>query len=249
MFFSKNQKSSPRDNLKPPDYWDKYINYLEKKSIPKFEKLIKQYKLPANRLQTLHYAVFRNHIHLLVAKYSRGDDFITLQKCFSKVVSTLENYQKLPDIEPSDFVVIDHYERALWLVSCAIVFDYNQADFEKLLMLLGNEGSDALFERLITFRVAGRKQTKEMLYPFPYKFLYEAIDAPVPEQQQLISLFLANYYAGLKDAYWYNYDKLGDAYFGYWCFELAVIVHQKLINNVSFADNNYYPYDLAHYQR
>jgi hypothetical protein len=144
---------------------------------------------------------------------------------------------------------MDHYGRALWLVSFALVFDYNKYDFEKLLELLGNEGCDAFFERLVAFRFSGRIKTDILLHPNPYNLLYSAIDTSPQEQQKLIKNFLDKYYSGLKDAYWYSYENLGNAYFGYWCFELAAIVQQLGIQDKTFITTRYYPYHLAHYHR
>ena len=50
----------------------------------------------------------------------------------------------------------------------------------------------------------------------------------------------------MKPAAWYNNDQGGEgAYYGYWCFEAALVVRLLDIDDSSFRDNVYYPKDMV----
>ena len=51
----------------------------------------------------------------------------------------------------------------------------------------------------------------------------------------------------MSGAYWHDSHLNKDTgYFGYWCFELAAFVKALGIPDDAFADNPFYPRDLAH---
>ncbi len=90
------------------------------------------------------------------------------------------------------------------------------------------------------------KSMPPIIWPGTYGRLNRALDAKGQLRDKMINDFLKEYYQGMRNAYWYGTDKLDDGgYFGYWCFELAAFVRLLDISDDAFANNPYYPGNIA----
>lgn len=230
-----------RDTFRGQEYWDGHVQFLVS-VIPKHEAQLAARDVVPERRYVARYAIFRDQLKLLIARYSRGEDIVELRHALPDIIAALAAYFDEPGYRPVDFEQLDNYVEVLSIVSLAILLDASQHDLERLLGLIDNEGQDALFERL-----AERPVSSILLYPRPYEFLYRALDTEGQERDQLIKEFLSRYYRGLRHTYWHNTHLLpkGGGFFGYWCFELAAFVKVLHIPDQSFADNVYYPRDLV----
>ena len=126
------------------------------------------------------------------------------------------------------------------------MLDVGDAEFHRAVKDLGNEGRDALFDRLVALRIPDRVTTMTLMYPKPYEPLLRALDATGEQQTRLIERFLAVDDDGMWSAYWHDRHLSDDSgYFGYWCFELAAFVRELRIDDATFADSAFYPRDLV----
>jgi hypothetical protein len=246
------QPVQKRDPLMDQAYFDRRVQ-VEAEGIPKSEARLEQpSKGTAEDRATYAYSIFRRRYQLLILRYSRGEEIAAIAEGFPAVIESWERYLKMEGHQPTTLDQdINDYVCALWLVSLAILFAVKKDVFERLLACIGRPGQDALLERLIASRVAGRPPADELLFPKPYEALLQAIDAPPAEQMALFRKFLKAWYPamGSADAYWHNSHKGpgGGGYFGYWCIEAAGVVAAFKIDDSGFRDSPNYPKDLASY--
>lgn len=159
-------------------------------------------------------------------------------------------------------VNLDHYIVCFWLVGLALALDIPDEQWQRLLALIGNEGEDALLDRVIASRQQGRTIGEALCHPKPYQRLLNAIDAPVEQQPCLLAEFVENWYRELdrpakpgnapatamyERPYWYTYgDKNfeGGAYFGRWCVEAVAAVKAFGLDDSLCLGHEHYPGDL-----
>jgi hypothetical protein len=234
-----------RDSIKPKKYFDEQERY-NAKTLDEFRAIIAAPATEPVHREQLRYAVFRRELEQLIVRYSRGEPIATLHAAFPRAIRSLEEYQQQGGTAAHDFGYFNAYVYALWIVSLAILLDVDDAELRRAVKDLGNEGRDALFDRLVALRIPESVPAATLMYPNPYEPLFHALDATGDERTRLIERFLAGYYDGMRDAYWHDTHLTDDSgYFGYWCFELAAFVKALGIPDDSFADNVLYPRDLV----
>jgi hypothetical protein len=235
-----------REVFKDQAYFDHYVEYRSQQRIPNYRAKADASDSDSRDRRRLYYAIFRETLHLLIARYSRGEDISALRESFPQVVDALADYQAEQGYEPFDFQNLDDYVRALWLISLAQLLDIEDGCIDRLLRLIDQDGQDTLFERLVALKMPGRSFDLMLIHPKPYALLYESLDAQGEKRDSLINKFLKQYYPSMESTYWHDTHLKDQAgFFGYWCFELAAFVKGLQIDDTAFADNQYYPCDLA----
>lgn len=234
-----------RDTFLPKEYWTREVQ-SRGEWISKHEMTVTAPSTSHEHRVALRYSIFSEHLELLIARYSQGEELGALRRAFPAVIDALNAYHDEPGHRAFDFHTIYAYVDALWLVSLAILLVIDQDDLERLIALIGNDGHDALYDRLTALCIPRCLATTKLLHPRPYEFLYSALDTHGNDRDQMITRFLKGYYRGMRRTHWHDrhlYPTTG--FFGYWCFELAAFVKALRIPDQSFADNIYYPRDLV----
>jgi len=234
-----------RDSRKTPAYFDAHIRF-NADAIHEFRAELDQPSDdPRHRARLLH-AIFRKELDQLVSLYSSGGSLAAMSTAYPRVITALAEYQSEAGRAAHDFGQFDAYVFALWIFSLGILLDVGDDQLVLAASELGNEGRDALFDRLVALRLPRQTSARELRYADPYEPLYEALDATGERRTASILQFLAKYYDGMQSAYWHG-SHLGDnlGYFGYWSFELAAFVQELGIDDRSFTDNPFYPRDLV----
>lgn len=154
---------------------------------------------------------------------------------------------------------LDHYVDCFWLVGLALALDVPDEQWQRLLVLIGNEGEDLLLDRIIATRSPRRKIGASLCYPKPYVRLLEAIDAPEERQALQLKQFVERWYQetggaarsgreaqaiAFKAPYWHNYHRIKGAYFGYWCLEAVAAVKAFNLDDSLCVGHPHYPGDL-----
>ena len=156
-------------------------------------------------------------------------------------------------------VNFDLYGESVWLIGLALALDIPEDQWLRLLNLIGNEGEDAVLDRLIASRQPGRRMGTKVLYPRPYARLHAAITAHGEARAELLRDFVVHWYAELdrkatkgrpamyNRPYWYllgdeNFE--GGAYFGRWCVEAAAAAKLFGIDDSLCCGLEHYPGDL-----
>lgn len=200
--------------------------------------------------------VFQECLSLLYARYSRGYPIATLQ---SDLMHVLEAWEALPAADTEGIYLnsfkddLTDYVTSLGLLSLAVLLACEPSVVARLVVCIGNEGKDLLYERFVA-KVLGpqkRKPATKMLYPKAYQALYDALDAPAAEQPVLVQHFLQEWYKRISKVGWHDAHKgpQGGGFKGYWCWEAAGVAYAFGIDDATFRDQRYYPKDLADYAR
>ena len=242
------------------EYFDKLLNY-RRAQIPEMELVLANAKGGPRNVARYSYSIFREAHEFLVLLYSAGASLSDIRAAFPRVIETGERYFQLareaysPEQKPQQPTFIasfSDYITALRVVTLAIILDLDLSSFTRLVKLFdneskgNNEGQDLLYEALTGTRLSGRKKAVKLLYPKPFKALFEAISANKEDQPHLVEEFLRTWYPSMKNAYWHDNHKgpEGGGFFGYWAFEAAGVVRAFHLDDSTFRDMPYYPKDL-----
>lgn len=154
---------------------------------------------------------------------------------------------------------LDHHVVCFWLVGFAIIFNVSEKLWNRLLVLVDNEGEDGPLDRLISTRQKDRLIGTKLSHSQPYSRLLRALEAPKDLQAALLYDFVDKWYSELnregtkrspaiyQRPYWYtfgdeNFD--GGAYFGRWCVEAVAIVKAFGLDDSLCLGHENYPGDL-----
>lgn len=208
-----------------------------------------------------------DHPRQTLTQYARGDAIRDLYNPFPKVLDAWELSNREAEAICQreglktcrawtfDLRNLQYYQWCLWLVSLGLLFEIDEAQWQRLLVLVGGEGEDAVLDGLIATRTPGRKQAAKVLHRKPYGRLWKTIKAPAAEQPGLLRAFVEHWYAELKRdddtaIWWYDYgdpevnplDK--GSYFGRWCVEAAATAKVLGIDDGQCLGHEHYPGDL-----
>ena len=255
-----------RDALARIDYWNDRIvkDYLrlERRSA----MLLAESKNPEYDPQ-FTFDVSKDILRLIFRIYSRGDQVSKLKDLYPMLLDMWELSERLSaeicakhdlDVCRSwifSLSVLNHYNWCFWLVGLALALDIADDQWQRLLILIGGEGEDALLDRVIASRQSDRKIGTQLLHPKPYARLLKAINAPEEQQAVLLRDFVDHWYAELKrkgkdELWWYIY---GDpekhplekgSYFGRWCIEAVAAVKAFGLDDSLCLGHEHYPGDL-----
>jgi hypothetical protein len=150
---------------------------------------------------------------------------------------------------------LNHYNWCFWLVGLALALELPEAQWQRLLALIGGEGEDILLDRVIASRQPNRRIGQKLLHKKPYARLLKAIDAPDEAQAALLKVFVDHWYAelarkGKDELWWYIYGdpvkhplEMG-SYFGRWCIEAVAAVKAFGLDDSLCLGHEHYPGDL-----
>jgi hypothetical protein len=241
-------------------FFDRIINHIENVAIPRQIESAKKPGVNPKYDAQFVFQIFIQRYELLIAQYSRGDDLEELRPMLPELIDGWEwaRSEELKVFTDAEMhrrhgfdVNRDAYNLALWMVSIFICLQANALLFDRLLALIGNEGEDQLYERLVATQRQGRKPAEKLLHPKPYLPLYQAIEPqPKAERNKRLAKFIDTWYAGMKGTYWHDSHKGkdGGGYFGYWCFEAAGVVRAFGLDDTAMRESVYYPKDMADYR-
>ncbi|GEK49262.1 DUF1911 domain-containing protein [Halomonas pacifica] len=246
-----------RDPLKPKDYFDARISFKLECLAEDMEDLAAPEHLDLPARMKVAYGVVDQTLSLLTIRYSRGDEITGM----CDEVEQLLTYRKrqkefadaLPDVEQPDRVMWenltqDSYEQYMQWLAFAAGVGMDQRYFQETLALMDNAGLDALFDRIcVQFGDINRPVADTLLYKKHYAPLLKVLDAEPAERPALMKAFLDNWYDNRKGLPGYNLHLCSpDGYYGYWCFEAALVVKLFDIDDSTFRDHRYYPAALVH---
>lgn len=255
-----------RDALAGIDYWDDRI----KKDCLRLEKrsamLFAESKNPEYDPQ-FTFDISKDILRLIFRNYSRGNHVSKLKDLYPMLLDMWELSDRLSAEVCAkhnlkvcrswifSLSVLNHYNWCFWLVGLALALDIADEQWQRLLVLIGGEGEDALLDRIISSRQSDRKIGTQLLHPKPYARLLKVINAPEEQQAVLLRDFVDHWYAELKrkgndELWWYIY---GDpekhplekgSYFGRWCIEAVAAVKAFGLDDSLCLGHQHYPGDL-----
>lgn len=251
-------------------YWDEWVEY-EKGAIHEFKNNLNRPGGDERYAPQFAFQIAQKHWHLMLRMYSHGDDVRDLPQYFPPMLDAWEESERLGKsvwTEQQQYtrhawaVNLDHYIVCFWLVGLALALEIPDDQWKRLIALIGNEGEDALLDRVIASRQPGRKIGTKLCHPKPYQRLLDAVNAPKDEQPKLLLAFVKMWYAeldrppkkGLSEKtamydrpYWHRYgdENFEDGtYFGRWCVEAVAAVKALGIDDSLCLGHPNYPGDL-----
>jgi hypothetical protein len=256
--------NSPRDARQTFIFGDEFFSNVVEITRAAIQRRIARTSTPPSDPRYRAQYIFQTFLYrceILIAKYSRGDDIQELPLMLPELVDAWEwaRREELKVFSDAEMhrrhgfdVNLDAYSLALWMVAFFICFEATETPlFDRLLALIGNEGKDLLFERIVSVRRSGRRPATGLLHANPYRPLLDAIDETVlKDRDAMLRRFMKAWYPGMRGTYWHDSHKGkdGGGYFGYWCFEAAAVVRAFGLDDAAIRDDPYYPKDLAAYR-
>ncbi|MDB5087089.1 MAG: hypothetical protein JWR09_1083 [Mucilaginibacter sp.] len=240
-----------RDKFKAESYFKESIPGIidnikrSKAKTLKFEVQLK------DKIPLVNYYNIANGILIYIKRaYSLGE---AVPDLVSPAKEMIANYTKswYPDADYSDGGDIP-YTGFLTIVSIGVLLDAKEelTTLQKLVKEVGYK--DYLIDFLFKYIDKNTAVNDELLWPDDRacQKLKEITLSAKPETPKLIGEYLANdFYTKENFEDEYNSHKRNDnVYDGYWSFEAAALVKIMDVDDSSFKDNPYYPYDMAHFE-
>lgn len=259
-----------RDVVGSFEYWNSIVNF----ELLAIERIQDDLKKPSENSSYRPQYVFelcKEHWHLMLCRYSRGDAITDLLQYFPSLLDAWEESERLgKDVwTPQQQFTrhawtanLDHYIVCFWLVGLALALNIPDDQWKRLVTLIGNEGEDALLDRVMSCRQPDRKIGSSLCHPVPYQRLLDTINATTEQQSALLAVFVDSWYAELdrpakkgnapatamyERPYWYKLRKqtLEDSgYFGFWCIEAVAAVKAFNLDDSQCLGHPNYPGDL-----
>lgn len=147
-----------------------------------------------------------------------------------------------------------HYLDDLDTLSIAILLDVDAKTMEPFIENIAKVNyEDYLLDFLIRYYRPNWVQHEEVRFKRPYAYAKIIIDAPDQESAlgALCNYIFSKWYPGSNDAPWYNSHKSKNPAFhsGYWSFESAALAKILGLDDRSLKEQQYYPYDMAHWKK
>jgi hypothetical protein len=228
-----------RDKRKDEAYFSTFIQNMQTKN----NENIKNYLEKDNPRKIAYFVVATGLYAEFSLKYSLGENVKNLKILYDKI---LEYYSA--SIEEDDI-----YNITFNVISLGILFETDPEKLRQLYELIQKyKQNDLIFSSLLHPIL----QTKEKIYPklrFKRSKSSLMLEKIFSSGKNDVELLLKEY----LEKFWYTKENIGDAfnshkkegynYVGYWAWEAAAIVKVLKLDDSIFKDNEYYPYDLVHW--
>lgn len=245
-----------RDKIRNIEYYNDRVNFRLKIIEKKIKKVQPNSQFEVEVKMKGSFRLVSDSLYLLHQKYTRGDDLSEFKPLLLNML-TYRQWQKdyadaLPDQEQVarigwEEIREDYLEDHLKWLSFAYCLNMDKAYYLKVLSLIGNPGQDALFDQIaIALGDADREIAADTLFKKRFDKLYKVV-AGSPEQRPTFAKDYLDAWYVLEGSPDYHLMAT-DAYIGYWCWEIALVVKVFNIDDSSFINHPYYPKDLVHWQ-
>lgn len=199
-------------------------------------------KYPKPNLEIIelsNWRIFEDYFTILKAKYSIREPIIKIKEDY---LITLEFFIK--SWKPQS-----RYLQMLDMISLAVLLEVKDEYFYKLVELFEkHKFQDKIIDFIIKYRIPDWKVSNNLLWP---KLHSSAIEKIVELHNDNSEQAIENLKKYLKN--WYKsidlktHESKWNIHSGYWCWEAGAIVKILNLDDSSFKDQQYYPYDMVHY--
>ncbi|PWV47732.1 PoNe immunity protein domain-containing protein [Chitinophaga sp. S165] len=220
------------------------------KEVTRFEQIAEEMeKKPPQQPDPFYYWSFAGKLNkILELEYSAGKQVDGLVDIYKR---SLDNYVKGWDKNDPT------YEDLLNMVSWGILLDIPASDFRRLEQYIERADSegpenwkpDALLWYLVRRRLNNApSDIGATLFPAIYQPLFDITQLPKADAENAVREYLGKWYELRKGSPWFNTHARDKGYSGYWAWDVAAVVKVMGLDDSSFKDNPYYPYDIVHWR-
>ena len=240
-FFDRLKGRQIRDQLKNEAYFKKYIQQQEKR-ISNCENTLELGELPKERLDLIEERVAGLKSSILTAKYSMGADLKELGKRWPEVLCLLSgkwnaNTSQVDIINAVALSVLYEVDDATWDTVSKAACQYGRKDWLVGFLLSSREGGPDY-------------QSWKVFMKNPYQTLRNILETSSKKAEDIKEYLEKEWYKGHDFLPWYDIHKSDQMlYCGYWSNETAAAVKILGIDDSCLKDQQYYPYDLAHFKK
>ena len=226
-----------RDKIKNEEYFDIFIKE-DKEDIEFYQDKLDKNEVEEERIPIIEWKIFDLKLSALIAKYSRGDEIISLKNEFNEVL------EKFLNIDNEEFF---SYSSNLEFLSLAVLLNIDSESIEKIGEIIHEK--DSLTEFLVNCGTFS--DPKHILYPKGWKKLFDVILVQNKEEQtkKLMDYINKRWYPINKvEGNLDNHESDQNVYFGYWCFEAGAVAKILNLDDPKLKGQQYYPYDMIHFK-
>lgn len=201
------------------------------------------------KLEPFHYwSVAMNYLEKAFVTYSMGQP---IDKTYELFIEAVDWYAKGWDPEAA-------YSDMLDMISLGYLLQVPDDKFNAIVHYIqqADSGSDepdwkpdGILWFIINARKPGGPQPDNVIWPELYQELLDITRMTKPEAEVAMKKYLEKWYKLHKDDPWYDNHKKELSYTGYWSWEAGAITKILQLDDSSFKDNPYYPYDLVHWNK
>ncbi|WKJ90892.1 DUF1911 domain-containing protein [Methylomonas montana] len=246
-----------RTQLKDREYFDKALTFYSsviEKRIAGLDGLNDEGKAGSS------FDIWDYGFRLVVVRYSRGDvigdmrdSVLQVQELLALQRSIFASIQLQKDVRQMyERLDLGRLYESLTLLAFMASLRFSVQDTRGALDLIGHAGEDALLDRVA--RVLGdesRPVAAQSKFPKIYGPLVEIIEVPAEQRADKLKKYVEGWYKRMKPIYWHDSHEGGaeGAYFGYWCFEAALVAMLFDVDDSAISAHPHYPADLVRHYR
>lgn len=218
-----------------------FINKIqsERKRIKKFESALSNMdksNIKGIRIGKIHLAnMYLNCIRLTYSIFREYD------RMYPDYIKFLEYYREICTPNDSMYDIID-------ILSIGVLLDNKKDEFINCLEEIVTKFNS--MDGIIIIIMNYLKNVKDFSLDnmiSKIEYINELVMAE--NKEEVLQKALRIWYEEHRDAYWYDAHKKNNATFcGYWSYEIAAFVKIYNLDDTSFQDELYYPYDLVRYK-
>ena len=133
------------------------------------------------------------------------------------------------------------------MMAFSVALHFTPEETRRLLAAIGHAGKDALMDAAArALSDVNRPVASECAFPRVYAPLLEVWHSAADQREARLREYAASWKKKISPIYWSNSLKGAEgAYFGYWCFDIALAVMLLDIPDAALRKSAYYPADLV----
>lgn len=224
-----------RDKIYNEEYFEKFI-LEESNRIDKFLTKLCNGEVNSERILPVKAKVHDLQLGILIAKYSKGDSLDLLKQEYISLVEEWDNV-----FEP------EFYNKNLKMISLAVLFNAKDSILKMISTMIKQSNiNDWLFDFLLgTLHNGIADSNKELLFPESFTTLKKAVykKNAVEDLENYLS---REWYCEDCGCYEAHKSKQ-NIYYGYWSFEAGAVAKMLKLNDEKLKQQQFYPYDLVHF--
>jgi hypothetical protein len=248
-----------RDTNKDAAYFSKWIEFEEGHIARKGFDYIKSLSRDAGRASAAN-DLPRIIVELIVLKYGQGNTIESIRpdlwrwveaKEFQAQVNTSLPVNAKNIYDMHEQITLTTVYNSLTIFAFAAALRLNSTEVKRVIQAIHHPGEDALIDEAA--RALGddnRPVAQNCKFPKVYAPLLDVWRSPAEQRAKKMQAYGTQWKQKIKPIYWSNsLEGAEGAYFGYWCFDIALAAIVLKIDDQGLRDNPYYPADLVDYAR